>query len=76
MRVGKIGRDRESEISVILLMADLRVVDISDLDVILDMNELNAIRLSVIVTLGRLSYPTQSWSYVGLRMHVVGCVCV
>ena len=38
-------RDRESEISVILLMVDLQVVDISDVDVILSMDELTAIGL-------------------------------
>ena len=38
MRVDLIGRDCESEISGILLMVDLRVVDISDLGVILDMD--------------------------------------
>ena len=69
-------RDCESEISVILLMVDLRVVDISGFDVILDMDALTAIGLSVIVTLGGLSYPTQSWSCVGLCMYVVRCVCV
>ena len=62
VRVGQIGRDRESEISVIVLMVDLRVVDISGFDVILDMEELTAIGLSVIVTLGGLSYPTRSWN--------------
>ena len=51
----------ESEILVIMLMVDFQMVDISDLDVILDMNELTAIGLSVIVTLGGLSYPTRSW---------------
>ena len=51
----------ESDILVIMLMVDFQVVDISDLDVILDMNELTAIGLSVIVTLGGLSYPTRSW---------------
>ena len=76
VRVSQMCRNCELEISVILLMVDLRVVDISDLDVILDMNELIAIKLSIIVTLGGLSYPTQSWSCVGLRMHVDGCVCV
>ena len=70
MRVGQIGRDRESEISVILLMVDLWVVDISGFDVILDMEELTAIELLVIVTLGKLSYPTRSWSFVRLHMHV------
>ena len=68
-------RDRESGISVILLMVDLRVVDILGVDVILDMDELTAIRLSVIGTLAGLSYPTRSRSWVRLHMHVVGCVC-
>ena len=45
---------------MILLMVDLQVVDISDLDVILDMNELIAIGLSVLVTLCELSNPTRS----------------
>ena len=51
-------RDCESEISVILIMVDLRVVDILGVDVILDMDELTAIGLSVIGTLAGLSYPT------------------
>ena len=41
-------------------MMDLRVVDILSFDVILDMDELIALELSMIVTLGGLSYPTQS----------------
>ena len=53
-------RDRESRISVIFLMVDLRVVDILVVDVILDMDELTAIGLSVIGTLAGLSYPTRS----------------
>ena len=60
VRVGQICRDCESEISVILLMVDLQVVDISGFDVILDMDVLTTIELSVIVTLGELSYPTRS----------------
>ena len=68
-------RDRESGISVILLMVDLRVVDILGVDVILDMDELTAIGLSVMGTLAGLSYLTWSWSCVRLYMHVVGCVC-
>ena len=75
VRVGQMCRDRESGISVLLLMVDLRVVDILVVDVILDMDELTSIGLSVIVTLARLSYPTRSWSWVRLHMHVVGCVC-
>ena len=68
-------QDRESGISVILLMVDLRVVDILGVDVILDMDELTAIGLSVMGTLAGLSYLTWSWSCVRLYMHVVGCVC-
>ena len=41
-------RDRESGISVILLMVDLSILDV---DVILDMDELTASGLSVIGTL-------------------------
>ena len=40
---------------MILLMVGLRVVDISGVDVILNMDELIAIVLSVIVILGGLS---------------------
>ena len=75
VRVGQMCRDRESGISVIRLMVDLRVVDILVVNVILDMDELTAIGLSVIRTLAGLSYPTRSWSWVRLHMHVVGCVC-
>ena len=75
VKVGQMCRDRESRVSVILLMVDHRVVDILGVDVILDMDELTAIGLSVIGTLAGLSYPTRSWSCVRLHMHVVGCVC-
>ena len=75
VRVGRMCRHRESGISVILLMVDLKVVDILVVDVILDMDELTVIRLSVIGTLAGLSFPTRSWSWVRLHMHVVGCVC-
>ena len=75
VRVGQMCRERESGISLILLMVDLRVVDILSVDVILNMDELTAIGLSVIGTLARLSYPTRSWIFVRLHMHVVGCVC-
>ena len=60
---------------MILLMVDLRVVGILGVDVILDMDGLTAIGLLVIGTLAGLSYPTQSWSWVRLHMHVVKCVC-
>ena len=46
------------------------MVDISSVDIIIDMDELTAIRLSVIMTLGGLSYPNRSWSCVRLHMHV------
>ena len=75
VRLGQMCRDRESGISAILLMVDLRVVDILGVDVILDMDELTAIELSVIGTLAGLSYLTRSWSWVRLHMQVVGCVC-
>ena len=74
VRVGQMCRDRESRISVILLIVDLRVVDILGVNVILDMDELIAIELSVIGTLAGLSYPTRSWSCLRLHMHVVGCI--
>ena len=60
VRVGQMCRDRESGISVILLMLDFREVGILGDDVILDMDELTTIGLSVIETLAGLSYPT--WS--------------
>ena len=44
-------------------------------DVILDMDELTAIGLSEIGTLAGLSYPTRSWSWLRLHMHVDRCVC-
>ena len=68
-------QDRESGISAILLMVDHGVVDILVADVILDMDELTATGLSIIGTLAGLSYPTRSWSWVRLHMHVVGCIC-
>ena len=75
VRVGQMCRDRESGISVILLMVDLRVVDILGFDVILYMDELTVIGLLVIGTLAGLSYQTRFWSWVRLHMHMVGCVC-
>ena len=74
VRVGQMCRDRESGISMIFLMVDLRVVDILGVDVTLDMDEFTAIELSVIGTLAGLSYPTWSWSWVRLHMHMVGCI--
>ena len=59
---------------MILLMVDLKVVDILGVDVILDMDELTAIGLLVSGTFTGLSYPTWSWSWERLHMHVVGCV--
>ena len=59
---------------MILLMVDLRVVDVLGDDIILDMDELTAIGLSVIGTLAELSYPAWSWSCMRLHMHVVRCM--
>ena len=42
-------------------IVELRVVDILVVDVKLDLDELTAIRLLVIGTLARLSYPTRPW---------------
>ena len=42
-------------------VVDLRVVDKSVVDVMLDMDELTAIELLVIGTLAGLSYPTRPW---------------
>ena len=67
MRVGQICRDCKSKILGILVMVDLRVVDISGLDVILDMDELIAHRVVSDCDLGGLSYSTRSWSCV--RLH-------
>ena len=50
VRVGQMCRERESGISMILLIVDLRVVDKLVVDVILDMDELTAIRLLIIGT--------------------------
>ena len=75
VRVGQMRRDRESGISVILLMVDHMMVDILGVDVILHMDELTAVGLSVIGTLAGSSYPTWSWSWVRLHIHVIGCVC-
>ena len=74
VRVGQMCRDSESGISVILIMVDLRVVDILGVDVILDMDELTVIGLLVIGTLVELAYLTRSWRWVRLRMHMVGCI--
>ena len=42
VRVGQMCRDRESRISVILLMVNHRVVDMLGADVILEMDEFNS----------------------------------
>ena len=57
VRVGKICRDCESEISRIRLMVDLRVVDKSGFDVILDMDELIAHRVVSDCDLRRVIIP-------------------
>ena len=57
VRVGQMGRDRGSGISVILLMVDLRKVDISGFDVILDMDELTTHRVVSDCDLRRVIIP-------------------
>ena len=57
MRFGHICQDCESEISGILLMVDLRVVDISGFDVILDKDELTTHRVVRDYDLMRVSIP-------------------
>ena len=47
VRIDQICRDCELEISVILLTVDLRVMDISDFDVILGMDWLTAHRVVI-----------------------------
>ena len=57
MRVGHICQDCELEISRILLMVDLRVVDISGFDVILDMDKVTAHRVVSDYDLRRVIIP-------------------
>ena len=57
VRVGQICQDCESEISGIMLMVDLRVVDISGFDVMLDMDELTAHRIVSDCDLRRVIIP-------------------
>ena len=57
VRVGQICRDCESEISGILLMVDLRVVDISGFDIIPDKDELITHRVASDCDLRRVIIP-------------------
>ena len=57
VRVGQICRDCESDISGILLMVDLRVVEISGFDVILDKDELTTHRVVSDCDLRRVIIP-------------------
>ena len=57
VRVGQMCRDRESGISVILLMVDPRVVDILGVDVTLDMDEFNSHRVVSNCDLSRVVIP-------------------
>ena len=70
MRVGQICLDCESEISGIMLMVDLRVVDISGFDVILDIDELTTHRVVSDCDLRRVIIPTRSWCCIRLHMNV------
>ena len=63
VRIDQICRDCELEISGILLTVDLRVMDISDFDVILGMDWLTAHRSSLIVIVGGL-LPTHGTVFV------------
>ena len=47
VRVDLIGQSYESEISVIILMVDLRVMDMSEFDVILRMDWLTAYKVII-----------------------------
>ena len=60
MRVGQICQDCELEIYGILLIVDLRVVDISGFDVILDMDELTTHRVVSGCDLGKVIACTPS----------------
>ena len=51
-------------------MVDLRVVDISDFDVILDKDELTTHRIVIDYDLRQVIIPDTILSYVGLHMHV------
>ena len=57
VRLGQMGKDRGSGISVILLMVDLRKVDISGFDVILDMDELTTHRVVSDCDMRRVTIP-------------------
>ena len=62
VRIDHICQDCELKISRILLTVDLRVMDISDFDVIIVMDWLTAHRVSLIVTVGGL-LPTHTGQY-------------
>ena len=57
VRVGQMCRDRESGISVILLMVDHRVVDMLGVDVILEMDEFNNHQVVSNYDLSRVAMP-------------------
>ena len=67
VRVDKICRDCESEISWILLMMDLWVVDISDFDVIIGMDWLTAHRVIIDYDRRRVTTYTHNGSCVMLQ---------
>ena len=68
VRIDHICRDCELEISGILLMVDLRVVDISDFDVILGMDWLMAHRVVIDCDSRRITAYTQD----GIRVTFQG----
>ena len=63
VRIDQICQDSELEISEILLMVELRVMDISDFDVILGMDWLTAHKSSLIMIVGGL-LPTHGTVFV------------
>ena len=76
VRTGQMCPNRESGISVILLLVDLRVLDIWDVDVILDMDELTAIEWDLsrvvipdtVLELGEVTY-ARGWMRVCVKFR-------
>ena len=64
VRVDKICRDCDLEISRILLMVDLRVMDMSEFDVVIGMDWLTAHRVVIDCDCGRVTAYTQDGSCV------------
>ena len=76
VRVGQICQDCESEISGILLMVDLRVVDISGFNVLLDMDDLTAHRIISDCDLRWVIIPGTILELCKVAYACESCVCV